>query len=239
MPGSAGVVGSLEEPRNPLFVQQNGIRERAADVYADEIAHNNSPPFFTPIQDCLHHVQSVVMKPTLRAKGKQQSRQKDATGAVNSERSKKPSRVVQSLRAAQKDLTRSLLMKQALELFNEKGYANTTVDDIAASAGTTRTTFYQHFKSKGELTQALIVEVNEILTSADDPPLASVIASGSREAIRDWVTRKVNQWTQIRPYVIIAHQAAALENEIEAAIQQWYRKRHRRHRCRAYSGQPL
>ena len=162
------------------------------------------------------------MTTTLRAKSKQRPHQTGRDRSVNAKAPKKPSRTVQSLRAAQKDLTRGLLMKRALELFNEKGYANTTVDDIAAGAGTTRTTFYQHFKSKGELTQALIVEVNDILTSADDPPLASVIASGSREAIHDWVTRKVNQWAQIRPYVMTAHQAAALENEIEAAIQQWY-----------------
>jgi hypothetical protein len=48
------------------------------------------------------------------------------------------------LRAAQKRMTRELLLAQALELFESKGYAATTVDDIAAAAGTTRQTFYLH-----------------------------------------------------------------------------------------------
>jgi AcrR family transcriptional regulator len=163
------------------------------------------------------------MTKTSRAFSKALARPPRDTRSVSANKaSKKPSRAVKSLREAQKDLTRGLLMKCALKLFDERGYANTTVDDIAASAGTTRTTFYQHFKSKAELTKALILEVNEILTSSDDPPLATVIESGNREAIRDWITRKVNQWEQIRQYVMAAHQAAALEDEIQAATQRWF-----------------
>jgi len=54
-----------------------------------------------------------------------------------------------------------------------------TVDEIAASAGTTRTTFYQHFASKSQLMQAVIRDVDEIFTTADDPPLAMVILTDS------------------------------------------------------------
>ncbi|WCI07771.1 helix-turn-helix domain containing protein [Arthrobacter sp. OVS8] len=38
-------------------------------------------------------------------------------------------------------MTRRLLLEKGLELFEEKGYAATTVDDIAAAVGTTRATF--------------------------------------------------------------------------------------------------
>lgn len=101
------------------------------------------------------------------------------------------------LRATQKQLTRDLLLKTATALFTEKGYAAATVDDIAAGAGTTRTTFYQYFKSKGELTQALIVEVNDLLTSADQTPLSEVVALGVEAVMREWLTCKVDQWAQI------------------------------------------
>ncbi len=50
-----------------------------------------------------------------------------------------------NLRAAQKQLTRRLLLDSGLELFKSKGYAATTVDDIAKAAGTTRVTFYAYF----------------------------------------------------------------------------------------------
>ena len=45
-------------------------------------------------------------------------------------------------------MTRDLLLKEGLGLFEAKGYGATTIDDIAAAAGTTRTTFYMHFPSK-------------------------------------------------------------------------------------------
>jgi AcrR family transcriptional regulator len=46
-----------------------------------------------------------------------------------------------TLREVQKQQTRQLLLDTGLELFESKGYAATTIDDIAAGAGTTRTTF--------------------------------------------------------------------------------------------------
>ncbi|WCI07753.1 helix-turn-helix domain containing protein [Arthrobacter sp. OVS8] len=50
-----------------------------------------------------------------------------------------------SLREAQKQLTRDMIVDRALELFTEKGYAATTIDEIAVAAGTTRATFYAHY----------------------------------------------------------------------------------------------
>ncbi len=50
-----------------------------------------------------------------------------------------------SLRAAQKQMTHELFLAKALELFGTKGYAATTIDDLATAAGSTRTTFYLHF----------------------------------------------------------------------------------------------
>jgi AcrR family transcriptional regulator len=75
-----------------------------------------------------------------------------------------------NLREARKLMTRRLLLDRGLALFHEKGCATTTVDEIAAAAGTTRTTFYLHFPSKSQLMRALITEVGAILTGADDPP---------------------------------------------------------------------
>ena len=90
-----------------------------------------------------------------------------------------------TLRAAQKRMTYELFLDKGLELFGEKGYAATTVDDIASAAGSTRTTFYLHFASKAELMSALLQRVDTILTAADDPTLTEVVESGSRELITD------------------------------------------------------
>ena len=77
-------------------------------------------------------------------------------------------------------MTRRLLLEMAFELFEQKGYAATTVDDIAVAVGTTRATFYAHFPSKGQLMLVLVARSNRILSEADVPPLRSVVASGDR-----------------------------------------------------------
>ncbi|MFB9685957.1 TetR/AcrR family transcriptional regulator [Amycolatopsis plumensis] len=43
------------------------------------------------------------------------------------------------------------LSRAALELFEERGYENTTVIDIAARAGLTKSTFFRHFQDKREV----------------------------------------------------------------------------------------
>lgn len=119
-------------------------------------------------------------------------------------------------------MTRQLLLDKGLELFGTKGYAATTIDDIAVAAGTTRATFYLHFPSKADLVRSLVADTNALLTGSDDPPLPWVVRSGDREHIRTWLGRKFDQWDAIRPYVTVAHQAAAAEADIQATVDQWF-----------------
>lgn len=127
-----------------------------------------------------------------------------------------------TLRDRQKQQTRQLLMDAAVDLFGDKGYAATTVDEIAAAAGTTRATFYLHFASKAELMKALIDHVDGILTQADDPPLADVVASGRRDLVEQYLDRKFDQWADIRPYVVPANQAAPSEQAVADVIEGWF-----------------
>lgn len=46
--------------------------------------------------------------------------------------------------------TKSALSHAAVELFAEKGFEDTTVDEIAARAGVSRRTFFRHFPSKSD-----------------------------------------------------------------------------------------
>lgn len=119
-------------------------------------------------------------------------------------------------------MTRQLLLDRGLELFEEKGYPATTVDDIAAAAGTTRATFYLHFPSKADLMRSLVETSNVLLIGPDNPPLPEVIERGDRAQIKIWLGRKFDQWKEIRPYVMAAHQAAASEPDIQTALDQWF-----------------
>jgi AcrR family transcriptional regulator len=128
---------------------------------------------------------------------------------------------VSTLRAAQKRMTYELFLEKGLELFGSKGYAATTVDDIASAAGSTRTTFYLHFASKAELMSALLEKVDTILTSADDPPLPDVVESGSRELVRAWLDRKFSQWDEIKPYLTASYQAMH-EPDVTDRTERWF-----------------
>lgn len=125
-----------------------------------------------------------------------------------------------SLRAAQKRLTYELFLAKGLELFEEKGYAATTVDDIASAAGSTRATFYLHFSSKAELMSALLQQVESILID-DDPPLTEVVRSGSRELVRRWLDHRMGQWEEIKPYLVASYQAYN-EDAVVQQTEKWF-----------------
>jgi TetR/AcrR family transcriptional regulator, acrAB operon repressor len=53
-------------------------------------------------------------------------------------------------------ITHDRLLKAALEVFSRKGYASTTLEDVAKETGVTRGAIYWHFGSKAELYGALL-----------------------------------------------------------------------------------
>ncbi|MFJ2093413.1 TetR/AcrR family transcriptional regulator [Streptomyces sp. NPDC087901] len=134
-----------------------------------------------------------------------------------------------NLREAQKQMTRRLLLESGIEQFKTKGYAATTVDDIATAAGTTRATFYAYFSSRSELMQALIDEqLNEVLQRVGSPEhgstaqgLVATVADGSPEAITDWLRRTADSWPAIWPLIRIGRDAAVVDPELADLVEQW------------------
>ena len=57
-------------------------------------------------------------------------------------------------------ITRATVLKAALAVFSAKGYAATTLDDVAKAAKVTRGAIYWHFKSKADLYNTLIQELS-------------------------------------------------------------------------------
>lgn len=53
--------------------------------------------------------------------------------------------------AHHKQETRERILRSARRLFNKKGFAEVTIDEIMIAAGLTRGGFYRHFKTKDEL----------------------------------------------------------------------------------------
>lgn len=62
------------------------------------------------------------------------------------------------IRAGKKRRTRQAIMAAAKKLFAEKGFGNTSVDDLARQAGIGKGTIYGYFKTKSEIFLAFIEE---------------------------------------------------------------------------------
>lgn len=56
-----------------------------------------------------------------------------------------------SLQARKQELVRNAIWDAAIDLFAEKGFDETTVDDIVESAGVSRRSFFRYFSSKSDL----------------------------------------------------------------------------------------
>jgi AcrR family transcriptional regulator len=126
-------------------------------------------------------------------------------------------------------MTRRLILDAGLEMFRTKGYAATTVDDIATAAGTTRVTFYAYFPSRSDLMRALIDEqLNERLqrirsanhgSTAED--LVAAVREGTRDAFRSWLARTADRWPSIHALIRIGRDAAAVDPDLHDLVERW------------------
>lgn len=63
----------------------------------------------------------------------------------------RPNRRVVALHARKQDLVRSTIWDAAIDLFAEAGFEETTIEDIARTAGVSTRTFFRYFASKSDL----------------------------------------------------------------------------------------
>lgn len=69
------------------------------------------------------------------------------------------------------EVTSDRLIEVAARLFKEKGYANTTVRDIANAAGMKAGSMYYHYASKDEVLHAVMERANHLATTGFDKAL--------------------------------------------------------------------
>jgi AcrR family transcriptional regulator len=71
-----------------------------------------------------------------------------------------------SKREANKVIKKAALVDAAEKLFVQKGYENTSIDEVARAAGLTKKTLYQYFESKEDLFYAVALKGARILGAA-------------------------------------------------------------------------
>jgi len=116
-----------------------------------------------------------------------------------------------TLRQELKEFTRRKMIDAALQCFADKGYVNTTIDDIVATAGTTRTSFYMHFRNKADI---LTEVVHDITRGTTFSTLHEEGVAVTYDGVRRWVTRMLDHWRSIRVREGIFRQALEVEPEL-------------------------
>ena len=79
-------------------------------------------------------------------------------------------------RAADHDLKRRAILDRSAELFADRGYARTSMAEIAQACGSSKALLYHYYQSKDQLIFAIVhthlVELEASLAEATDPGLA-------------------------------------------------------------------
>lgn len=97
---------------------------------------------------------------------------------------------VPGLRERKKAKTRASLRAHALRLFQEQGYAETTVEQIAAAAEVSPSTFFRYFATKDETVLDDLVDADTFRIMIDAPAELS-----PTEALQYAVNRTIRQLT--------------------------------------------
>lgn len=119
--------------------------------------------------------------------------------------------------------SRDRLRSAAFELFAAQGYDGTTVDDIAARAGTGRTTFFRHFRGKEDAVlpehEALLARVGDRLATAT--PASREVAL--REAAGIVLAHYLAEGPTARERYRLASSVTAIRDREIASVQRYVR----------------
>jgi AcrR family transcriptional regulator len=128
---------------------------------------------------------------------------------------------------------REALTAAAIDLFQTKGYEETTVDEIAAAAGVGRRTFFRYFPSKEDVIfpdhEARLLRVAEVFATAppDEPPLSVACRAvhGVLEAYLDEGVVAVHRYRLTRDFPQLRAREIASAHSYHIAVTRYLRDR--------------
>jgi AcrR family transcriptional regulator len=132
----------------------------------------------------------------------------------------------QSLQVRKQQVVREAIWDAAIDLFSQKGFDETTIEDIVEAAGVSRRSFFRYFSSKSDLmSQRTVVKFETVLADAMKTcpasyPLSELLKYTVQQLSRDAAnprTRKIMEIAAKSPAAREALSRIAGEQEIIAA----------------------
>jgi len=120
---------------------------------------------------------------------------------------------------------RSQILGHAARLFGDKGYHNTSINDIILAAGVARGTFYLYFANKRRIFEELVDILLLRLASCIQPVETDPGAPSAREQLLDNVVRVLALLSGERHLLsILLKGAVGLDREIDDKLREFYRE---------------
>jgi AcrR family transcriptional regulator len=123
------------------------------------------------------------------------------------------------LRERKKERTRRAIVDAALDLFEVRGYADTTVDDIAAAADVSPRTFFRYFAAKDEAVfenaGALLEHFRALLASR---PVGQPLLASLREIGQAMLTHEMVDEARLRRLLALVAAEPALRSRYNGLL---------------------
>jgi AcrR family transcriptional regulator len=120
------------------------------------------------------------------------------------------------LRDRQRVFTKEQLLAAAIEVFAQSSYATATVEDIAKGAGTSRPTFYQHFRSKADIAVELVTWLMDEVQPLHQELYATPELTWA--TLRQWLGESIDTWQRVRIQASVVRQAAVLDPNVSSLL---------------------
>lgn len=127
-----------------------------------------------------------------------------------------------SLQSRKQELVRSAIYDAAIELFDAKGFDETTVEEVAAAAGISRRSFFRYFESKDDLLAQSVVNYGKALVAGVEScpesfssldVIRETVVAGAKYAASQPRTRQTIQIAAKSASARQAHQSRLIEVE--------------------------
>lgn len=123
-----------------------------------------------------------------------------------------------------KELVREEILTKAADVFEKKGFAQTTILDVAQALELSRSSLYHYFKSKDEILEALVLEHTEHAAEQMEKKLARRSGTAS-ERLKELLSSSINgRMTRGARLRVLDQLAAEMSPEIKQKFDQGRRR---------------